>query len=340
MRTVRTQDAVGMILCQDVTKITKDFKGAAFRKGHIVREEDVEELLNIGKYHLYVWDDYPGLVHEDDAALRLADILDGGADNGISRGELKEGKINFYAAFDGLLKVDAEELFKLNMIDEIMAATLHTDTPVKKSELLGGTRVIPLAIADDVLKKAEADVKKGVMRVLPFKPAKIGVVIIGTEVCEGRIKDAFGPVLLEKAAEYGCAAAGTETVPDDADKIAAAVGRYIDDGCGIVFCAGGMSVDADDLTPAAIKQVCGELVTYGSPILPGAMFLLAYKGGAAVMGLPGCVMHSKRTALDLVLPRVLAGERLTKSDIARYGHGGQCRGCGVCVFPACGFGKA
>jgi len=335
-KTIRTQDAVGSILCQDVTKITPGFKGAAFTKGHVVAESDVEELLNIGKYHLYVWDAPADFVHENDAAVRLADILDGG---GLERGEVKEGKLSLYARCDGLLKVDAGELFKLNMIDELMAAALHTDIPVKSGQLVGGTRVIPLAVPAQTLSRAETEVKRGVIRVLPFKSARIGIVITGTEVYEGRIRDAFGGVLLKKAAEYGCEAAGTVILPDDRERIASAIEGYVAAGCGIVFCAGGMSVDADDLTPAAIKQVCGELITYGSPILPGAMFLLAYKGPAAIMGLPGCVMHSRRTALDLILPRALAGERLTKSDIARYGHGGQCQNCGECVFPACAFGK-
>jgi len=337
MKKIKTEDAVGMILFHDITKIVPGgFKGRAFKKGHLIKEEDVQELLSLGKDHIYVWEDIEGFLHENDAAIRLKNLACG---EGIVFGEIKEGKIDFISEHDGLLKIDSEELLNLNMIDEIMMATLHDNTYVKKGEKLGGTRVIPLVIDEKKIIEAEDKIKNKIVKVVKVNPKKVGIVTTGNEVFHGRIKDAFGPVIREKAAEYGCEVLGQKILPDDLDKIKSAILDFINEGAELIMCTGGMSVDPDDLTPSAIKATGAEIITYGSPVLPGAMFLLAYNGDIPIMGLPGCVMHSKRTVLDLVLPRVLAGERITKRDIAMYGQGGLCLNCEVCTFPHCSFGK-
>jgi molybdenum cofactor synthesis domain-containing protein len=172
-----------------------------------------------------------------------------------------------------------------------------------------------------------------------------GLVTTGNEVYHGRIKDTFSDVVKEKLREYGAEVIKHTVTDDDNSHIEAAIREMIEAGCDMVICTGGMSVDPDDRTPLAIRNVCGEVVTYGAPVLPGAMFLLAYckRDGSSdsipVMGLPGCVMYARRTIFDLVLPRVLADVPVTPEDLARMGQGGLCLNCDVCIWPNCGFGK-
>ena len=337
MKKIKTVDAVGRVLLHDITKIVPgEFKGRAFKKGHVIKEEDIDVLLSLGKDNIYVWEETEGLVHENDAAIILKDISCG---DGLEFGEIKEGKIDFFASYDGVLKIDKDALLELNMIDDIMMATIHNNTPVKKGEKLGGTRVIPLMVEEEKLNEAKKLIEKPFISVEKFKKKKVGIVTTGNEVFYGRIKDAFGPVIKSKFEYYGSEILGQVILPDDKEKITEAIKMWIDKGADIVVCSGGMSVDPDDVTPSAIKDCGGEVVTYGSPVLPGAMFLLAYLGDTPIMGLPGCVMYSKRTVFDLVLPRILIDEKLTKRDIALYGQGRLCLDCNVCTFPHCSFGK-
>lgn len=337
MKMIRTEDAVGRVLLHDITKIVPgEFKGRAFKKGHIIKEEDIEVLLSIGKENVYVWEETPGLVHENDAAQILIDIACG---EGFEYAEVKEGKIDVFVKEDGLLKIDKEELLKLNMIDDIMFATLHNNMPVKKGEKVAGTRVIPLMIKEELLEEARNTCTKKILWIEEIKKKKVGIVTTGSEVFYGRIKDKFGPVIRHKVEEFGCEVMGQTIVNDDKEMITNAIKEWLDKGAEMVVCTGGMSVDPDDVTPSAIKDCGGELVTYGSPVLPGAMLLLSYIDKKPVLGLPGCVMYSKRTVFDLVLPRVLADEKLTKRDIAELGHGGLCLDCKVCTYPHCSFGK-
>ncbi|AIY83560.1 MAG: molybdopterin-binding protein [Clostridium baratii] len=337
MKSVRVEDAIGMILCHDITKIVPgEFKGRAFKKGHIIKEEDIKELLSIGKEHIYVWEAKEGMLHENDAAIRLKDLVCG---TGLEFGEIKEGKINFIAKKDGLLKIDKEELLKINMLGDIIVSTIHNNTPVKKGEIVGATRVIPLVIDEEKIIEAEKIVKKGIINIEEIKSKKVFMITTGSEVYHGRIKDAFGPAVKKKLEYYGCELVNQTILPDDKDKIVAEIKRALKEGAEMIVCTGGMSVDPDDVTPTAIKECGADLVSYGAPVLPGAMFLLSYYGDTPILGLPGCVMYSKRTVFDLVLPRVLADEKLTMRDLALYGHGGFCLDCKVCTFPHCSFGK-
>ncbi|CUN88114.1 MAG: molybdopterin-binding protein [Sarcina ventriculi] len=338
MKKVNVRDAVGMVLCHDITQIIPGkFKGRAFQKGHIIQEEDIEKLLSCGKEHIYVWEYKEGILHENEAAERLRDIVCG---DGIEFGaEIKEGKIDFFAKEDGLLKVNEEELFKINSLGEMMVATIHNNTPVKKGEKLGGTRIIPLVIEEEKIKRAEDLIPTKIMEVKKIHPKKAYMITTGSEVYSGKIQDAFGPAVKRKLEEYNCELVRQVILPDDKEKIKEAIKDALNDGAELVMCTGGMSVDPDDMTPTAIKETGAELVTYGSPVLPGAMLLVAYNGDVPILGLPGCVMYNKRTAFDLVLPRVLANEKVTFEDIAKLGHGGFCLNCKVCTFPHCSFGK-
>lgn len=339
MKLIETQNAVGHVLCHDITEIVRGVtKDARFRKGHIVTQADIPVLLSLGKEHLYVWEKVPGTLHENEAAERLYALC---ASEGMEPTPVKEGKIEAVATRDGLLQVNVERLLAVNEIDEIMIATRHTNTAVKKGDHLAGTRVIPLVIDEKKLEQARlAAGGQPLLKVLPYKLRTAGVVTTGSEVFHHRIEDTFTPVIQEKLAGFGIEMAAHHVVDDDAAHIAAAIADLRAKKVELILCTGGMSVDPDDLTPAAIRQSGARIVTYGAPVLPGAMLLLGYfEDGVPVLGLPGCVMYSKATVFDLVLPRVAAGVPITKGEIAALGHGGLCLHCSPCRYPDCPFGK-
>ncbi len=340
MKLIKTTDAVGHVLCHDLTRIVKGvIKDAVFRKGHIITEEDIPVLLSMGKDHLYIWEKKEGMLHENEAAEILYNIC---KNDYMTPTPVKEGKIELVAAEDGLLKIDVERLNAINALGDIMIATRHSNFPVKKGDKIAGTRVVPLIIEKEKLDKAvELAGDKPLMEILPFKHKKAGVVTTGNEVFHGRIKDTFGPVVFQKLREYDAEILGQTICDDNPERISKAINDFIEAGADIICCTGGMSVDPDDTTPSAIKNSGAEIVSYGAPVLPGAMFLLAYheKGHVPIVGLPGCVMYAKRTIFDLVLPRIMADETLTPHDLALLGHGGLCLNCTTCHFPNCGFGK-
>ncbi|MBQ7584219.1 MAG: molybdopterin-binding protein [Lachnospiraceae bacterium] len=344
MKLVKTEEAVGHVLCHDITQIIPGKKkGPVFKKGHVVTDEDIPVLLSVGKESLYIWEKQEGMLHEDEAALILCDICTGDSKD-FTASEPSEGKITISAAVDGLLKIDTERLKAVNSLGQMMIATVHGNFPVKKGDKLAGTRIIPLVIEEEKMDRAVSLVKDSpLMRILPFKEIKAGIVTTGNEVAKGLIKDAFGPVLKSKLSEYSVPVMGQKILSDDAEGITEAIMRFAREGADMVLVSGGMSVDPDDRTPKAIKDTGADIISYGAPTLPGAMFLLSYlehEGRTIpVLGLPGCVMYARRTVFDLVLPRVLAGERLTADDLTSYGEGGMCLSCEECHFPNCGFGK-
>lgn len=338
MKLIRTVDAVGSVLCHDITQIIPGVtKDAVFRKGHIVTEEDIPVLLSVGKEHLYVWEKQEGMLHENDAAEVLRQVCQG--DN-MDASEAKEGKIELTAQCDGLLKIDREKLNQVNGMGQMVIASRHGDFPVKKGDKIAGMRVVPLVIEEEKMERVKAIcADEPIFKLLPFKAMKTGIVTTGSEVYHGRIEDKFTPVVIEKLEEAGAEVLGNTVCNDDLDMVARAIREWIEKGADAVVCTGGMSVDPDDRTPLAIRNATDEIITYGAPVLPGAMFMLAYHGEIPVMGLPGCVMYAKRTIFDLVLPRIMAGERLSAGDFTRLGEGGLCLNCPVCTYPNCGFGK-
>lgn len=338
MKRMRTEDAVGQILCHDITQIIKDVsKGPVFRKGHIIREEDIPVLLSVGKDHVYIWENDESMLHENDAAEILCAICQG---KNVGRGEVKEGKIELFAQCDGVLKIDNEGLYKVNSAGQMMIASIHGNFPVKKGDKLGGTRIIPLIIEKEKMEKIrESAGTSPIFHIRPFLSRKVGIVTTGNEVFYGRIEDTFTPVVEKKLSEYNAEVVWKKVCDDKAEHIASAIKEVLAQGADMVVCTGGMSVDPDDRTPLAIRTATDQVVTYGAPVLPGAMFMLAYAGEVPVMGLPGCVMYAGRTIFDLVLPRLMTGERLKKKDFDCLGQGGYCLGCKICTFPNCGFGK-
>lgn len=339
MKEVLVYDAVGMVLAHDLTQIIPgEFKGSKFKKGHVIAPEDIEVMLSMGKKHLFVVDKEETDIHEDEAAMRIATAAAG---KGIRLVAPGEGKIELVAEYDGLLKINTAMLNQLIDQDEIMFATIHENQLVKKGQKVAGTRVIPLFVNESIVAGAEKVCQSGLLvEVLPLKQLKIGLVTTGSEVFTGKIEDAFGPVLKRKFGELGSVVVNQLFSDDDEEMIAGCIQQLIEEGVDMIGVTGGMSVDPDDKTPTGIRKAGGHIITYGAPVLPGAMFMLAYIGHVPVVGLPGCVMYSRVSIFDLIVPRILAGEIPTRSDIKKLAHGGLCQSCEVCTYPNCGFGKA
>ncbi|MCQ2492531.1 MAG: molybdopterin-binding protein [Lachnospiraceae bacterium] len=342
MKLMKTEEAVGQILCHDITQIIKGVtKDAVFRKGHVIREEDIPVLLSVGKDHIYIWENDETMLHENDAAQVLYDIC---KNEHMHPSDVKEGKIELIADIDGVLKIDRDRLRKVNGAGQMMIASRHGDFPVKKGDKLAGTRIIPLVIEKEKMMKVKEAVKGAqIFEIKPFVKKKVGIVTTGNEVFYGRIKDTFTPVILDKLSEYETELVGHEISNDDHENITACIKKLLDEGAEMVICTGGMSVDPDDKTPLAIKNAGSDIISYGAPVLPGAMFLLSYykkdEKIIPIVGLPGCVMYAKKTIFDLVLPRLMADDMISEADLVELGEGGLCLNCNVCTFPNCGFGK-
>jgi len=279
------------------------------------------------------------MIHEDEAALSLARHAAG---PGLRWDQPNQGRVNLRAVHDGLLKIDVSQLNRLNSLDDIAMATAHNNRVVTKGQIVAGTRVIPLAVRRDILEAAEeiCDQAGPLISVKPYQPLWVGVVTTGSEVYSGRIQDGFCSVIKQKAAPFGAKVLGQVIVPDDPFLISKEIHQFIAEGAELVLATGGMSVDPDDVTPVGIRNTGAEVVSYGAPVLPGSMFMLAYLGHVPVCGLPGCVMFNNITIFDLILPRIFAGERISRPDIVALGHGGLCDECAECHFPACSFGKS
>ncbi|MCY9664853.1 molybdopterin-binding protein [Paenibacillus alginolyticus] len=326
LREVKVEDAIGMILPHDLTQILPgEFKGRLFRKGHQVTEADIPALLSIGKEHIYVMELQPGYLHEDEAALRMAKAIAG---DGLLLTEPHEGKVNVKSAIHGLVKIDKAFVDSVNAIDEVVLSTIRSNTVVQAGASLVGTRVIPLIVDEakvvEVERLAAARREMGftLLEVKPFRKLRVGVITTGSEVFKGRIKDKFGPVVKEKLAQLGSEVVDQRFVSDDSEAIVGEIHALLALGVDLVLVTGGMSVDPDDRTPGAIKMAGARVVSYGTPMLPGSMLMIAYLGDVPIMGLPGCVMHDPYTSFDVLLPRICAGETIVRSDITEMGYGG------------------
>ena len=339
MSMIPVEEAVGMVLVHDMTEIIPGkSKGAAFKKGYVIKKEDIPRLLNMGKEHIYGIEYKAGEIHENEAAIRMARAVAG---QGISFSEPSEGKVNLLVNRTGLLKVNAEALFEINSIEEIVVSTIHTDILVEIPTIAAAAKIIPLNIEENkiaAMEKICAD-NFPIVQVMPLYKLKAGIVTTGNEIYYRRIPDQFGPVLTKKFRELGSEVIEQIFSKDDPKMIAESIRTLIKAGADIILVTGGMSVDPDDVTPTGVKMAGAQILSYGAPTMPGAMFLLSYIDNIPVLGLPGCVMYSKRTIFDLVVPRLAAGERIGRRDIVRYAHGGLCSNCMECRYPNCGFGK-
>jgi molybdenum cofactor synthesis domain-containing protein len=321
LKIIPVEQAVGLPLAHDITEIVPGkHKGPAFRRGHIVRQEDISKLLDVGKRNLYVMELEKDELHEEDAARRLAEAAAGAH---LKLTDPSEGRINLIAEISGLLKVDAELLYRFNSLGDLMLATLPGNRYVKEGTVVAGTRTIPVVVKEELVQKAEALCHDHpIVTVVPMPPRKVHLVVTGSEVFTGRIKDGFGPVVSRKVGEFGSTVESVKLAPDDPDVIAGHIKEAKQAGADVILVSGGMSVDPDDKTPEGIRRSGAKIETHGFPVLPGSMFLMAYLGETPVMGLSGCVLHDPFTAFDALLPRLVAGEKISREDIMAMGHGG------------------
>ena len=341
MQLIDLADAVGMALAHDITEIRPgEFKGAAFKKGQIITQEDLGHLARLGKRHLYVLEIDGVGMHEDEAALKLAEALSG--PGVMFKPKPSEGKINLFAALDGLLKVNVDALTEFNVVDGIMCASIHNNTLVREGEMIAGTKAIPLVIERDLVNKAVTIARGcgGVFTVKELSRPRTGLIITGQEVYEGLIKDRFVDTLTPKLKAFKCEIMRTTFAPDNADFITDTIRSYLETGVELIIATGGMSVDPDDVTRAGITKAGAEDLLFGSSVMPGAMLLLARIKGVPVIGVPAAAIFYGATVLDLVLPRILAGEKISRRDLAQMAHGGLCLQCEQCRYPICPFGKS
>ena len=337
MKKIEVEKAVGMTLCHDITAMRDGFKGAAFKRGHVITEEDVPKLLDIGKRTVFIWEENAGELHEEDCALRMAAMapVEGAHYEGPS-----EGKVLLKADVRGMFRVDTDLLREINSIGDITISTMPDHYPVEPGARLASMRIVPLVTKEEQIIRAEELCRdRKLLDLLPYKDKKIGVVITGSEVYSGRIKDKFEPVVRRKMEAYPAEILGVTICDDDLDMIVGAAKDYLDKGADFLIFTGGMSVDPDDLTPTAIRKLGAEIVTHGVPSQPGNMTLVAYMGDVAIMGVPGAAISLPTTMFDVLLPQIFTGEKLTKKDLINLGDGGLCQMCKVCHFPCCTFGR-
>jgi molybdenum cofactor synthesis domain-containing protein len=339
MKKIKVEDAVGTILAHDMTRIVRGkFKGVGFRKGQVVKNEDIPELLKIGKQYIYVLDLGKDQLHEDDAAYRISRAI---SDKELKFSEPREGKISISTKCAGLLKINVDALLQVNKMESIIVATLKNNFPCKKGEIIAGTRIIPLTIPAKKIEVLEALTEKTgtILSLKPYKSLKVGAVVTGSEVYKGLITDDFGPSVGKKITDANCTLVKKIIVPDDITAISNSILELKKLGCELIITTGGLSVDPDDVTRQGVITAGADVTFYGSPVLPGAMLMVSMLDKIPVISLPACVFYYKQTVFDLILPRILAGEEIKEDDIAAMGHGGLCMNCKVCHYPVCSFGR-
>ena len=337
MKKIKVQEAVGMALCHDITEMNDHFKGVAFKRGHIIRESDIGHFLRIGKEHIFVWEENAGEIHEDDCARRMAAMA---PVEGAHYTEPAEGKVLLFADQRGMFRVNRTLLTKINSIGDITICTLPDHYPVEAGARLASMRIVPLVTKESQIIEAEGlCAEESLLNLLPYRQKKVGIIITGNEIYHGRIQDKFAPVIQRKLAQYPARIVGIRVCADDLEMIVESAKQLLEKGADFLIFTGGMSVDPDDLTPAAIRQLGAEIIRYGVPAQPGNMTLVAYLGDIPILGIPGAAIKLPTTVLDVLLPQIFAGDKLTREDLQTLAEGGLCQMCKACHWPNCTFGR-
>ncbi len=338
IKKISVDKAVGHVIAHDMTQIIPgEYKGARFKKGHIIKKEDITVLKDMGKENIYVLNLDEETLHEDQAAYKMAEVL---KSEYIKLDDPHEGKISLISKIDGILKINKDLLFKANSESDILITTGHTNAPVKKGEVIAGVRINPLTIEVKKINKVLSILNEGkLFKINPYKDLQVGLVITGNEVYSGRIEDKFLPTLKNKFKKWGGKLLDHKYVPDDPEKITESLLKLKNDGADILLTGGGMSVDPDDVTPLGIRNTGANIIKYGVPVLPGNKLMVAYLDQVPILGLPACVIFERTTVFDIVYPRILSGEKITKDKLVKLSYGGLCHDCPVCQYPHCSFGK-
>lgn len=337
MKKISVENAVGMKLCHDITAMYPGFKGALFKRGHVIEEKDIPVLLDIGKKTVYTGEPEPGMLHEDECALRLASMFD---TEGAHYEGPSEGKVMLISDVRAMFKVNTVLLEMINSIGDITISSLPDHYRAEEGICLASMRIVPLLTKEAIIEKAEelsSDIP--LFELLPYRSLRAGVIITGSELYNGRIKDRFEPVVRKKLSYFPGSILDIKICDDDMDMIISSARELLDSGADFLILTGGMSVDPDDLTPGAIKRLGAEIVSYGVPAQPGNMTLIAYLGDVPVLGVPGAAINMPVTMFDVLLPQIYTGVKFTKKDIIKLGDGGLCQMCDNCHYPNCTFGR-
>lgn len=337
MKKLNVEDAVGMTLCHDVTAMIDGFKGPAFKRGHVIEKEDIPKLLDYGKKHIFVWEEHVGEIHEEDASIRLSKMND--FSNAHYEGP-SEGKILLIADEDGMWTVDVDLLHEINMIGDITIATLPNHYKVEKGMRLASMRIVPLVTKEEQIIKAESLCKnRRLYNLHPFTKKRVGIIITGSEIYSGRIKDRFEPVCRNKLSKYPSEIVDVKICDDDIEMLNNSAKELINKGVDIIIFSGGMSVDPDDITKTVIKDLGTDIISHGVPSQPGNMALVGYLNDITILGVPGAAVSLPTTIFDVLLPQVFSGIKFTKKDLVNLSNGGLCQLCKTCHFPNCTFGR-
>jgi hypothetical protein len=318
------EHAVGHVLCHNLA----DAQGRkAFAKGRLLAEGDVARLRELGHATVRVAVLDAGDVREDEAAARLAAAVAG---PGVTATPAHSGRVNLRAAVSGPLEVDTAALLAVNEMDGLTLATLPTHSFVAAGRTLATIKVIPFAVSGAELACAEAAARRagGVLRVRPLLLRAVGVVLVSSAAARLRVERGVYPAIEARVLALGGTVAERRSVEPAEAAVAAALDELRTAGMELIIVAGETSVvDLDDVTPRGVALVGGRVEHYGAPVEPGNLLLLAYlaRRDAAplpVLGAPGCVRSRDTNIVDLLLPRLMAGEQLRRRDIVALGHGG------------------
>ena len=342
LKAVPVEEAVGHHALHDMTQIIPGKeKGPAFKRNQLISTGDICRLQKMGRQSIYVSEANPedsDWIHEDEAAMALARAMAG--DGVTCSDNPKEGKVALFAARDGLFQVDEKQLEIINMLPDMKCASRHGFTVVSKGDNLAGTRALPLYLHREIFDNAMSILsEEPLFRVLPMHPARVGILVTGTEVFLGRVEDRFIPIIKDKVEAYGCKVIKAVITNDDPAAICEKVKEILACNVDLLITTAGLSVDPDDVTRQGLMDAGAVDLRYGTPILPGNMTLLSRINQVQVMGVPACALFHKTTSFDLLLPRLLARMEITTQDLAKMGHGGMCLECKSCTFPDCRFGK-
>lgn len=336
MRLVPTEKSIGKVLSCDLTQYLEGApEKIAFKKGHLVEKGDISKLLDIGRTQLFVSEVPEGFIHENEAAALLARHV---CAEGIELSASVTGKVMISAAKDGVFKVDRNGLVEFNMYDGVALSCIHANQFVRKGTEIAAVKVIPLFEDEEVLNVIKSKISP-IVSVKSLSNTKVGLVVTGNEVFHNRIKDRATSILERKISKFGSTIIDRYIKPDLVTDIKNAIVNLHERGAELIVVVGGMSVDPDDVTPSAIVKSGAEVVISKAPTNRGAAFVLSYLNGAIVLGVPACIVHYEITIFDLLLPRILSDEILTKKDVIELAYGGLCSNCVECKFPNCSFGK-
>jgi hypothetical protein len=308
---------VGAVLARDLT-----VDGERWSKGRRLSEADVHCLASPaasvsppGPVSVLVLE--PGDVHEDEAGLRLAGLVAGGALR--TRGP-NESRVDLLAAADGVLHVRTDLLERLNRIDPLEVFTAFDGSVVSEGALVASVKVAPHFVSASALEAAERALRgRPVVRIAPFVARRVAVVV--KESIHAPARDRFERSVRSKVEGLGSTIESIEYVEDDQEAVERALAKA-SRSADLVLTAGGGSTDPADPIFVAMDRLRGRVVRRGVPAHPGSMLWLGRVGRTAILGLPTCGAYSKATAADLLLPRLLSGEPASAKTVAKLGHGG------------------